>query len=112
MSKKELKNPKDENIVEIEGEDMTLLECLLDEDNEENIVLYTDDGSEIEMEQIAVIPHDAKLYAILRPLDADEDAAAVFLVDHEDEESLISIEDEVLASKILDIYNSEVVEGK
>ena len=111
MPKKESNGAIVENDVEIDGEDMTLLECLLDDENDENIVLFADDGSEVEMEQIAVIPHDEKLYAILRPLDADEDAAAVFLIDSDDEESVISIEDEKLASQILDIYNSEIVES-
>ena len=92
--------------------DITLLQQLLDEDNDENITLYDEAGQEIELEQIALIPHDKKLYAILRPLDADEDAAAVFKVDTDDEETLAPIQDETLASKILDIYNSQVATDK
>ena len=85
--------------------DMTLLSMLMDEKNDDNIILFDDSGESVELEQVAVIPHEDELYAILRPLDADEDSAAVFKIDPEDEESLVNIEDDALASKILDIYN-------
>ena len=88
--------------------DVTLLQRLLDDENDENIVLFDESCEEIEMEQIAVIPYNKQVYAILRPLDADEDSAAVFRVDTEDEESITAVDDEKLASKILDIYNSQV----
>ena len=86
--------------------DITLLAKLLDEKNDENIVLFDEAGASVELEQIAVIPHEEEIYAILRPLDADEDSAAVFRIDTEDEESIISVDDDKLASKILDLYNA------
>ena len=87
--------------------DMTLLARLMDDANDDNIVLFDNNGDEVELEQIAVIPHGGQVYAILRPLDADEDSAAVFRIDTEDEESIVAVEDETLATKILEIYNSE-----
>ena len=90
-----------------ESLDMTLLARLMDDTNDENIILFDDNGDQVELEQIAVIPYEGDVYAILRPLDADEDSAAVFKIDTEDEESIVAVEDEKLASKILDIYNDE-----
>ena len=87
--------------------DMTLLARLMDDTNDENVMLFDDNGDQVELEQIAVIPYEGDVYAILRPLDADEDSAAVFKIDTEDEESILAVEDEKLASKILDIYNGE-----
>ena len=90
------------------SEDVTLLKQLLDPKNDENIFLFDEKGDYVELEQIAVIPHDNQLYALLRPLDADDDAAAVFKIVPEDEETLESVEDEDLAMEILRIYNKEV----
>jgi len=87
--------------------DVSLLARLLDAGNDENIFLFDENGDEIELEQIAAITHEGKIYAILRPLTAAEDEAVVFLIDTEDEESIIVVEDETLAEKILDIYHSQ-----
>lgn len=88
-----------------ENADVTLLARLMDDGNNENIVLFDEDGDPVELEQIAVLPFEDEVYAILRPLDADEDAAAVFLVNPEDEESISVVEDEELATRILEEYN-------
>jgi len=107
MSKKE-KSPKGEIITDKIDNDVSLLSSLLDEDNTENIFLVDENGTSVELEQIAVVPVDNVIYAILRPIDADEDSAAVFKIDVEDEDSLIQVEDEKLASKVLDIYNDMI----
>ena len=90
------------------SKDLTLVQQLLDPTNDENIFLFDEEGNHTELEQIAVIPHENQLYVLLRPLDADEDSAAVFRVLTDDEESLESVEDEKLAMKILELYNKEV----
>jgi len=90
------------------SKDLSLLQQLLDENNDDNIFLFDEDGEHVELEQIAVIPFEDELYALLRPLDADEDAAAVFKILTEDEESIESVEDEALSMKILDLYNEQV----
>jgi len=87
--------------------DLTLLARLLDEDNDENVFLFDEKGKEIECEQIATIVHENQIYAILRPLDAEEDEAVVFLIDPEDEESINVVEDDALAEKILEVYHEK-----
>ena len=87
--------------------DLTLLARLLDENNDENIFLFNENGDQIELEQIATIYHDSEVYAIMHPLDAEEDEAVVFLIDPTDEESINVVEDESLAEKILEIYHEK-----
>ena len=87
--------------------DLTLLARLLDEDNDENIFLFDENGNEVELEQIATILHEAQVYSIMRPLDAEEDEAVVFLLDPTDEESINVVEDDKLAEKILEIYHEK-----
>ena len=43
------------------------LDALLDENNNDNIVLYAEDDEATEFEQVAVIPMEDALYCILRP---------------------------------------------
>ena len=81
---------------------------LLDDENLENITLVDENGDEVEMEQIAIITHNKEMYAILRPLDEDEDAAVVFKIDADDEESLVLVDDDKLADEIIAIYNKEI----
>ena len=85
--------------------DTTLLARLMDGQNDENIILFDDAGDGIEFEQIAIIPHKGTTYVLLRPMDADEDSAAVFKIEATDEDSIHPVEDEKLATKILEIYN-------
>ena len=101
MSKKK----KDD--IELE-EDVSLLTQLLDDENEENIYLFDDEDEVVEFEKISIIDYNGDKYAILRPLDADEDSAAVFKIDVEDEDSINQVEDDILASKIIDIHNESL----
>jgi len=87
--------------------DLTLLARLLDEDNDENIFLFDENGDEIELEQIATVMHEDHIYAILRPVDAEEDEAVVFLIDPTDEESILVVEDDELAETILEVYHKK-----
>lgn len=104
-----MSNKNETELQDAEADDgVTLLKTLLDSENDENIFLFDENGDSVEFEQIAVVPYEGGVYAILRPLDADEDAAAVFKIDTEDEESLISLDDDELASKVLDEYNKSV----
>jgi len=81
--------------------DVSILEKLFDGDNDENIFLFGEDGKELEFEQIAAINHDGEVFAVLHPVGAPEEEVLVFRVDADDEESLIMVEDEKLAQKIL-----------
>lgn len=100
---------KNEKKVSAEEEtlDVTLLARLLDENNDENIFLFNEDGDEIEFEQIATLYFESNIYAIMHPLDADEDEAVVFVLDPKDEESINVVDDDELAEKVLDFYHEQ-----
>ena len=92
---------------EEETKDATLLARLLDDKNDENIFLFNEDGDEIEFEQIATLYYENNIYAIMHPLDAEEDEAVVFMLDPKDEESITVVEDDELAEKILEFYHEQ-----
>ena len=91
-------------------ENKTPLEMLLDEECNDNIVLFDEDGEATEFEQIAVIPLEDKLYCILRPIDLpdlDEDEAFVFAVTEGDEEgSLDLVEEDEIIDQVFELYYS------
>jgi len=89
------------------NKDVTLLTQLTDENNDENVFLFSEEGHEIELEQIATISHNKNVYAILRPVNANDDEVVVFQLDPKDEESIVFVEDEKLAQQVLDIYHKE-----
>ncbi len=84
------------------------LEMILDEDCNDNIVLFDEDGESTEFEQIAVIPLEDKLYCILRPIDMpelDEDEAFVFSISEDDEEGAIDlVEDDDIVEEVFQLY--------
>jgi len=84
------------------------LEMILDEECNDNIVLFDEDGESTEFEQIAVIPLEGKLYCILRPLDMpelDEDEAFVFSISEDDEEGAIDlVEDDDIVEEVFELY--------
>jgi len=89
----------------IEQNDVSLLSLLLNRDNDENIFLHNDSGEIEEFEQIGIIPFEGETYAILRPIELDDDVAVIFLISPEDEDSIIQIGDEELQERIIDAYN-------
>ena len=52
----------------MEKQERSAIDMLLDEECTENIVMYDDKDQETEFEQIAIIPFNEKVYAILRPI--------------------------------------------
>lgn len=95
---------------ELEEEVVDIKDVLLDEDNEDPITLYDEHDHAIKFDQVAVIPLDGKLYAILKPIDEMEnvadDEAIVFYVNEENpEETTLEIEtDEPVAIRVFDEY--------
>ena len=91
-------------------QELSILDILLDEDNEDPITLYDENDKAIRFDQVAIIPLDEKLYAILKPIDEMENVAddeAIVFVVNEDEngESILEIEtDEPTAIKVFDEY--------
>ncbi|MBR6769027.1 MAG: DUF1292 domain-containing protein [Clostridia bacterium] len=84
------------------------LEMILDEECDDNIVLFDEDGESTEFEQIAVIPLDDQLYCILRPVDMpelDEDEAFVFSISEDEEEGAIDlVEDDDIVEEVFQLY--------
>lgn len=64
-----------------------IVDILLDEEDHEPIVLVDGGGNKVAFEQIAVIPHNDKLYCILKPIthidNVGEDEAIVFYVEEQ-----------------------------
>ena len=75
------------------------IDMLFDENNTDPIVLYNADGEETSFEQIAMIPLNGEIYAILRPLDftdgIEDDEALVFMIAEEDGEQYLEIVDDI-----------------
>lgn len=84
----------------------SIMEQLMDENNVDNIVLYSEHDEPLEFEQIAVVPLDGSVYAILRPVPTPEwmksDEALVFLVE---EESLLIEQDDAVIDRVFAEYN-------
>lgn len=93
-----------------EKEALDIVDILLDEDNEDPITLYDENDKAVKFDQVAIIPHEDKLYAILKPIDEMEgvadDEAIVFVVKQDEKgESVLEIEtDEPTAMKVFDEY--------
>lgn len=92
------------------NEEIDILDVLLDEDNEDPIVLYDEAGKPFKFDQVAVIPFEEKLFAILKPIDeiagVADDEAIVFVVNEGEEgaTTLIIETDEALAMRVFDEY--------
>lgn len=87
-----------------------ILEVLLDENNKEPIVLLDENGRKLTFEQIAVIPHNDKIYCVLKPVDkiadvADDEAIVFFVEEGDGQEPVLKVEtDEKTAMDIFDEY--------
>ena len=55
---------------------LSVIDILLDEDNDDNIILYDENDHPNEFEQVAVVPFNGKVYAILKPVNCMEDVGA------------------------------------
>ena len=94
-----------------EAEAMNPIDMLFDPDNKDNIVLYNEKDEPVEFEQVALIPLNDRVYAILKPT-ADvegvaDDEAFVFEVveDEENGDSLRLVEDDKVIDAVFADYN-------
>lgn len=91
-------------------EKVNIIDVLLDDNNTKPIILYRDDGSQVEFDQIAVIPlDDNDLYAVLKPITKvdgiKDNEAVVFKVMEEGDESYLKVEeDEATAFRVFNVY--------
>ena len=83
--------------MEEKKENVSILDILLDEDNEEPITLYDESDKPVKFDQVAIIPLDEKLYAILKPIDEMEGVA-------DDEAIVFAVTDEPVAIRVFDEY--------
>ena len=92
------------------SENMNPIEKLFDENNTDNITLYGDDGKPVEFEQVAIISHEEKDYAILalaNPAEEDDDEGIVFEI-KEDENGtvqLATVVDDDVIDAVFEIYD-------
>ena len=82
------------------------IDALYDENNEDNIFLYNENDEPIEFAQIAVIPIEENVYAILKPIEqvegtADDEELVFEIID---DEEIHIVQDEKIATKVFDIY--------
>ena len=92
------------------------IEQILDENNDENVVLYDDNHKPIEFEQVALIPlEDSELlYAILIPVTPMQNVAegegVLFAID-ELKGTIDVVNDEKIIDKVLTIYEKLVADN-
>ena len=104
MSKKEDENLKNE-------EELDILDVLLDENNDSPITLYDEEDNPVKFDQVAIIPLEEKLFAILKPIDEMEgvadDEAIVFSFEEDDNEDqlLVVEESDAVIDEVFAIYN-------
>lgn len=91
-----------------EDERISPIDALFDEENEENIILFDADGNECEFEQVALIPYESRVYAILKPVDMEgigDDEAFVFELSEEDDDCVIDlVEDDDIIDAVFEEY--------
>lgn len=92
------------------------IEALFDENDTSTITLYNEKNEPVEFEQIAVIPLEDQVYAILQPVimpeDASPDEALVFILEEvaEDEVVINLVKDDATIDAVFDEYYKLVKE--
>ncbi|MCL2228955.1 MAG: hypothetical protein FWC00_03955 [Firmicutes bacterium] len=92
--------------------DISLLERLMSDTDDENIFLFDAEGKEVELEQVAVVTDDdGQIYAVLHEVGGPEEEVLVFKIDPTDEESVTLVDDEATATKVLNFVIEEANKG-
>jgi hypothetical protein len=90
------------------SENRSLVDILLDDDNCENITVTSDDGTKTEFEQVAIIPIEENVYALLHPITkmdgVSEDQALVFLIDEENDRITLEQDDDIVDEVFEEYY--------
>ena len=90
-------------------EEKSQIELLLDENNTDNLKLYDENNKETEFEQVAVIPLNETIYAILKPVTkivgVNDDEALVFVIEEiDDEDCLVIVDDAKIVDEVFKEY--------
>ena len=101
-----------------EEKELSPIDKLFDDNNVDPIVLYNEKGEEISFEQIALIPLEERIFAILKPMEktegVGEDEALVFEVvegeTEEDEEYLNLVSDMKIIDEVFKVYDKLIDE--
>lgn len=85
------------------------IDRLFDENDTDPIVMYNEAGDALAFEQIALIPWNGSIYAILKPVEpvdgmADDEALVFVIVEEDGEEVLAIVEDETAIDAVFDEY--------
>ena len=86
------------------------IDALFDENNTDNIVLYNEKEEAVEFEQVAIIPINENVYAILKPVQkidgvADDEAFVFEIVAEDEEETLRLIDEDAVIDKVFAEYD-------
>lgn len=86
------------------------IQSILDPKNNQNVILFNENDEAVEFEQVALIPYEKNLYAILKPVELidgiESDEAVVFLLVEEDNDIYLDvIDDDDTVDAIFEIYN-------
>lgn len=103
-----------------EKKEVNPIDKLFDENNTDPIVMYNEKGEPVSFEQIAIIPYDDRIFAILKPTEktegvGDDEALAFEVMGNEadgDEEYLSLVSDMAVIDNIFKIYNKLIDEDE
>ena len=98
--------------------ELSPIDKLFDDNNTDPIVLFNEKGEEVSFEQIALIPLDERIFAILKPMEktegVGEDEALVFEImegeTEEDEEYLSLVSDMAIVDNVFKVYDKLIDE--
>lgn len=105
----------------IDKQDFSLLDILLDPDNQDPISLMDENGVQIKFDQVAVIPYEVdgerRLYVILKPLDkvegvADDEAVVFRCVDNDDGDVILNVENNEIGEAVFNEFYKLVEKAK
>ena len=102
----------------MEEKELSPIDKLFDDNNTDPIVLYNEKGEEVSFEQIALIPLEERIFAILKPIEktegVGEDEALVFEIlegeTEEDEEYLSLVSDMEVVDNVFKVYDQLIDE--
>lgn len=84
------------------------------EDDLTTIVLIDEDDNEHEFDFIDMLEVDGKRYAVLEPIDEEDDEAVILRIEEDEEgaEMLYDIEDDAEWEKVVEVWNRLVDEAE
>ena len=100
-----------ENVVE----EVDAIEQILDENNEDNVILYDENDNPSEFEQCGVIQLDNTIYAILKPAFevegmADDEVLVFEIIEDDNGDMLSVVTDEKIINEVMKTLNDLIDE--